>query len=369
MVTRVLVVDDSAFMRRLLSEMIQEFPDFEVAGTARNGADALQQVTLLRPDVITMDVEMPIMDGLQALGEIMRVRPTPVVMLSSLTQEGADATIQALMLGAVDFIAKPSGSISVDLVHKQNEIQAKLKAAVASRTYIRRLESEAPQVPRTMPVELKLPPIPSREPVKNVKGICAIGTSTGGPKALDAVICSLPADLSVPVVVVQHMPPKFTASLAQRLDQHSELHVVEARHHQTLEPGFVYIAPGGKHMEVEGTAAGFYRIVIHEQDTVNGHRPSVDVLFDSVTRLKGLKKSYVIMTGMGGDGAHGMQRAKQADPQVVTLGESESTCVVYGMPRVAAELKCVDHVLPLTQISRKISEVFSSISRIPRRLQ
>ncbi len=156
------------------------------------------------------------------------------------------------------------------------------------------------------------------------------------------------------------MPVKFTASLAQRLDQHSVLHVVEASNHQVLEPGTVYIAPGGKHLEVESIGLSRYRIVIHEQNAVNGHRPSVEVMFDSVTRLRGLKKAYVIMTGMGADGAHAMQRAKAAAVQSVTIAESEATCVVYGMPRAAVELNCVDHILPLTDIAGKLLDVFSS---------
>lgn len=358
---RVLIVDDSAFMRRLLTEMIKGFAGFEVAGIAKNGAEAIQQATILKPNVITMDVEMPIMDGLQALAEIMKTCPTPVVMVSSLTQEGADATIQALLLGAVDFIGKPSGSISLDLDTKQEELKAKLEAAASSYRSVR---SWGKGTHSSVGSKDKLPqpgfPLTQRKrSMKSVKSICAIGTSTGGPKALEAVICSLPEDLDAPVVVVQHMPAKFTASLAQRLNQHSRVQVVEAHHHQILEPGTVYIAPGGKHMEVAGTGAGSYQIVIHEQDSVNGHRPSVEVMFDSVSQLKGLKKGYVLMTGMGADGAQAMLRAKQADSGNVTIVEAESTCVVYGMPRVAASLHCVDHVLPLPEISAKIVNTFN----------
>lgn len=364
MAIRVLVVDDSAFMRRLLTEMIKEFPGFEVAGVAKNGAEAVQQVMALGPDVITMDVEMPVMDGLKALAEVMRIRPTPVVMVSSLTQEGADATIQALMLGAVDFIAKPSGSISTELISRQNELKVMLQAAASSHPFVRKWGKDVPKAPVPVIRPKLAPAVPAPHEVKQihkrVSGICAIGTSTGGPKALEKVITSLPHDFDVPVVVVQHMPVKFTASLAQRLNQHSALHVVEASHHQVVEPGYVYIAPGGKHLEVESIGLGKYRIVIHEQNAVNGHRPSVEVMFDSITRLKGLKKGYVIMTGMGADGAHAMQRAKEAELQSVTIAESEATCVVYGMPRAAVELKCVDHILPLTHIADKLTDIFSS---------
>lgn len=362
---RVLIVDDSAFMRRLLTEMIKEFPGFEVAGVARNGVEAVQQVLALQPDVVTMDVEMPIMDGLKALGEIMKLRPTPVIMVSSLTREGADATIQALMLGAVDFIAKPSGSISAELGNKQNELLVMLQAAASSHQSVTKWGGEPPKR-RALPAQTAGPAASVQRERKRtspmISGICAVGTSTGGPKALETLLTSLPEDLAVPVVVVQHMPVKFTASLAQRLDQHAALHVVEATHHQILEPGNVYIAPGGKHMEIENTGAGSYRIVISEHNTVNGHRPSVEVMFDSVTRLKGLKKGYVIMTGMGADGAQAMQRAKQAAFQSVTIAESEATCVVYGMPRAAVELKCIDHILPLPQIAGKIISIFHNSS-------
>lgn len=362
MATRVLIVDDSAFMRKLLSEMIKEFPGFEVAGVAKNGAEAVQQVIDLQPDVITMDVEMPIMDGLKALAEVMKIRPTPVIMVSSLTQDGADATIQALMLGAVDFIAKPSGSISVGLITKQNELQTMLQGAASSHKSVKRWGGESPGRREAAGKSGLVKPasFPRKQVNTMISGICAIGTSTGGPKALEKVICSLPDDLGVPVVIVQHMPVKFTASLAQRLNQHARLHVMEARHNQILEPGCVYIAPGGKHMEVENNGVGSFRIVISEQNPVNGHRPSVEVMFDSVTRLKGLKKGYVLMTGMGADGAQAMHRAKKAALQSVTIAESEATCVVYGMPRAAVELNCVDHVLPLPQIADKIAGIFHS---------
>lgn len=361
---RVLVVDDSAFMRKLLTEMIKEFTGFEVAGIAKNGAEAVQQVIALKPDVVTMDVEMPVMDGLKALAEVMRIRPTPVVMVSSLTREGADATIKALMLGAVDFIAKPSGSISSELISRQNELKVVLQAAASSNPFVQKWGDDAPKAPLPVNTAKRAPLAPVPHDVnrahRRVTGICAIGTSTGGPKALEKVIASLPQDFDVPVVVVQHMPVKFTASLAQRLDQHSGLHVVEASHHQMLEAGTVYIAPGGKHLEVEGIGLRGYRILIHEQNPVNGHRPSVEVMFDSVTRLRGLKKAYVLMTGMGADGAHAMQRAKAAAAESVTVAESAATCVVYGMPRAAVELNCADHILPLTHIADKLIDIFSS---------
>ncbi|WP_379162782.1 chemotaxis response regulator protein-glutamate methylesterase [Paenibacillus sp. sgz5001063] len=370
MAIRVLVVDDSAFMRKLLTEMIKGFPGFEVAGTAKNGAEAVQQVVAIGPDVVTMDVEMPVMDGLKALAEVMRVRPTPVIMVSSLTQEGADATVQALMLGAVDFIAKPSGSISTELISKQKELRMMLQAASSSHPSVQKWGNDAPKAPATAQAgrQVRIPSPPPSVEIKphqqRISGICAIGTSTGGPKALEKVITALPGDFGVPVVVVQHMPVRFTASLAQRLDQHSNLRVVEAGHHQILESGYVYIAPGGKHLEVESIGAGKYRTVIHEQNAVNGHRPSVEVMFDSITQLRGLKKAYVIMTGMGADGAYAMKRAKEAALQSVTIAESEATCVVYGMPKAAVELKCIDHLLPLTQIADKLIGIFHSIARV-----
>ncbi|WP_276352352.1 protein-glutamate methylesterase/protein-glutamine glutaminase [Cohnella caldifontis] len=348
--TKVLIVDDSLFMRKLIARLIEEDPQLRVVGAARNGEEAVRMAGELLPDVITMDVEMPVMNGLEALARIMKERPVPVVMLSSLTQEGAKETIEALQLGAVDFIAKPSGSTSADLYKIKDEMRQKIKAAAAAPSSalrpIRREPYAAPPPPRMAVLNRSVP--------ASVRQLIAIGTSTGGPRALDAVIGELPAGFPYPVLVVQHMPPKFTRSLADRLDSLSKLRVVEAEDGQPLRGGTVYIAPGDFHMTVAENG-GEYRIQLNREPQRNGHRPSVDVLFESVARLSGVKRHYVLMTGMGADGAKGMLLAKESGAGT-TIAEAKESCVVFGMPKAAIELGCVDHVVPLAQIPGKLLE-------------
>ncbi len=355
--TKVLVVDDSVFMQKLISRLIEEDASLQVAGVARNGLEAVKMVGELRPDVVTMDVEMPVMNGLDALASIMEEHPTPVLMLSSLTWEGASETMTALEYGAVDFIAKPSGSISTDLFKIKEELLSKIKAvAQTRRSVLRSLRGK--QSPDTAVREAL--PEPKRDAgsgcrTKPSDHIVAVGTSTGGPRALEAVIPGLPAGFPYPVMVVQHMPPKFTQSLAQRLDRLSRVAVVEAEDNQRLSGGTVYIAPGDYHMTVVAHY-GEFRVALHRQSPRNGHRPSVDVLFESVSELSGLKRHYILMTGMGSDGAKGMRAAKLAGA-CSTIAESEETCVIYGMPRAAIEQCGVDYVVPVNRIASKIVEV------------
>ncbi|MFD1705681.1 chemotaxis response regulator protein-glutamate methylesterase [Siminovitchia sediminis] len=349
---KVLVVDDSIFMRKLLSDIISKDGRLQVVGTAKNGREAIQLTEELKPDVITMDIEMPEMDGLTALRWIMRKFPTPVLMVSSLTEQGAYETIKALQLGAVDFIQKPSGSVSLDLYRVKDELLMKIKAVSKARLSNEpvSLNSKA-QEPKNPAVMSKLEK--PRPGTKKFRQIFAIGTSTGGPKALETVIKGLPSDFHEPVVVVQHMPPKFTEYLAKRLDGISNVHVVEAQNNQVISGGTVYIAPGDYHMEIRKRGLE-YRIKLNNEEPCNGHRPSVDVLFDSVSKLDHLKRHFIIMTGMGGDGAKGMMRAKKSGAASTTIAESEETCIVYGMPKTAVNLGCVDHILPLPKISSKI---------------
>ena len=347
---RVLVVDDSVFMRRLISRLITEDSTLEVIGTARNGLEAVTMVKELKPDVVTMDIEMPEMNGLEALTKIMEQRPTPTLMLSSLTQDGASATITALQKGAVDFISKPSGSNSFDLFKVKKELIFKIKQAaqiplrnliinniIVSKINVDKKESTPTRV------------------IKNFDQILALGTSTGGPKALETIITALPPDFCYPMLVVQHMPPKFTKSLADRLNRLSNVRVVEAENNQPVLGGTVYIAPGDYHMIVIKSNKGFV-IRLHQEPQVNGHRPAVDLLFDSISELKTLKRHFILMTGMGSDGARGMLSAKQAGAQS-TIAESKESCIVYGMPKSAVELGCVDHIVPLHLITTKIMEV------------
>lgn len=352
---KVLIVDDSIFMRKLISDFVSKDDRLEVAATAKNGLEAIELTEKLKPDVITMDVEMPEMDGLTALKHIMQRFPTPVLMVSSLTEKGAYETIKALQLGAVDFIQKPSGSVSLDLFRVREELILKIKAVAKARL----AKIEAPV--RREAVQLKTKPViqkieKSQQVITGFKQLFAVGTSTGGPKALETVITGLPAGFKDPLLVVQHMPPKFTEYLAKRLDSISNMNVVEAQNNQVISGGTVYIAPGDYHMGVR-QRGNEYRIVLNKEAQCNGHRPSVDVLYDSVSKLTGLKRHYIIMTGMGGDGAAAMKRAKDLGAAITTIAESEETCIVYGMPKTAINLGCVDHILPLTRISTKMIEL------------
>jgi two-component system chemotaxis response regulator CheB len=351
---RVLVVDDSLFMRKLITRLLEEDPELQVAGTAKNGEEAVRLAEELRPDVITMDIEMPVMNGLEALSQIMKSRPVPVVMLSSLTKEGASETIEALRRGAVDFIGKPSGSTSADLYKVREEMLSKIKAA-AKISAVALKPIARPRTAASAAGAASVPAGKKDQMFKEFQQIVVIGTSTGGPRALDAVIGTLPAGFAYPVLVVQHMPPKFTKSLAQRLDGVSNVRVVEAQDGEPILGGTVYIAPGDYHITAV-EKAGEYRIRLNQDPQRNGHRPSADVLFESAAKLSKLKRHYVLMTGMGQDGAKGMLLGKESG-SASTIAEAKETCVVFGMPRAAIEFKCVDHVVPLDRITAKILEV------------
>ncbi|GAA4871713.1 protein-glutamate O-methylesterase CheB [Paenibacillus vulneris] len=365
----VLVVDDSIFMRKIITDLISEDPQFQVVATAKNGLEAVELVKKHKPDAVTLDIEMPVMNGLDALKKIMSEHPTPVIMLSSLTQEGARETIIALERGAVDFVGKPSGSISLDLHKVKASLLEKLHIAVKTNaakfavnplrtTIFDKLKAAKELIAKQETAAAVEPPKPQSQissTSAQVTQLVAIGTSTGGPRALHQVISSIPADFPAPVVIVQHMPPNFTKSLAQRLDSISELHVVEAENGMALTNGWAYIAPGGYHMMVARNGPGMYKIYLSKEDPRNGHRPSVDVLFESLLPLKELKRHAVIMTGMGSDGAKGMLSLKQAGA-VTTIAESEETCIVYGMPRAAVELQCVTHILPQQEIAHQLTQ-------------
>lgn len=349
---RVLVVDDSPFMRKLLSDMIESDPDFWVVGTAKNGFEAVQLVQELQPDVVTLDVEMPGMSGLETLKKILKTHPVPVLMFSSQTDRGAGVTIEALELGAVDFLHKPSGIWAVEKV--RDELLFKLKAAARvpvsrlSESGNARIETRVPAGPKTLPQQ---PPAVSP---KTFHHLFAIGTSTGGPKALQTVLSALPNDFPNPILIVQHMPPKFTRSLARRLDDLCKIHVTEAEDGQVIEGGVAYLAPGGYHLEAVFQEPRTYRIALNQKPPRNGHRPSVDVLFESVARLPHLRLHYILMTGMGSDGARAMLQAKQMGAAASTIAEAEETCVVFGMPKAAIALGGVDYVLPLGKIAEKM---------------
>lgn len=374
---RILVVDDSVFMRKIITDLIEEDPNFRVIAVAKNGAEAVDKTKELKPHAVTMDIEMPEMNGLEALERIMAATPTPVIMLSSLTMSGAAETIRALELGAIDFIRKPSGSISLDLFKVKQLLHEKLKIAVKTRMqyqpptepakrperfvqptapFVKPPSAEVPRRSAASPQETGKPP-GSNGPggLKGFQHLVAIGTSTGGPRALQKVLSGLPADFPAPVLIVQHMPPNFTKSLSQRLNDQCAVRVVEAEEAQLLEPGTAYVAPGGLHMTVVKSDDKKYRISLSKSEQVSGHRPSVDKLFQSLLPLKELTRHAVIMTGMGSDGARMIGELRK-DGAATTIAESEETCVVYGMPRVAVENGAAMFVLPLGDIAPKLVE-------------
>ncbi|SFT71346.1 two-component system, chemotaxis family, response regulator CheB [Selenomonas sp. GACV-9] len=395
---RVLVADDSAFMRKVLADLFQKQPDFDVVGTAMDGKDAVKKVKQLKPDLVTMDVNMPVMDGINALAVIMESCPVPIVMLSSLTQKGTDATIRALSLGAVDFISKAGGSISrIDDI--EEEILAKCRNA--ARAHVHRtsmaVKSQAVasvppamkrgELPRRQGMKLTTPavaqppagqttgvggkrfnpllqpranaPAAASRPVPVMSGsvgtskkLVVIGTSTGGPQALQNVITRLPGNLPCGVVVVQHMPSGFTKALADRLNSISQVSVKEAEDEEVIRPGYVYIAPGDFHLRIK-EEGGTRKIKLSQEARVGNHRPAVNVMYDSAAPL-GKNLVAVIMTGMGADGCEGMKKIKAAGGY--SIAQNEPTCVVYGMPKAVVDAGLADEIRPLQDIANAIVE-------------
>lgn len=333
--SKVLIVDDSALMRQLLTQIISSDPDLEVVGTAGDPIVAREKIKALNPDVLTLDIEMPHMDGLTFLEKLMRGHPMPVIMISSLTDKGADTTLRALSLGAVDYVSKPKLDVSRGTIEQAQEIVAKVK--VAARARIRR--ESAPSVP---------PPAQSekRYQFSATHKVVAIGASTGGTEALKDLLSPLPADFPG-IVIVQHMPEAFTHQFAQRLDSLCRIRVKEAQDGDRILPGHALLAPGGHHMTAVRKGME-YGVHVYRGERVNRHIPSVDVLFSSCARSLGKNSLGVLLTGMGADGAKGMLEMKQASS--FTIAQDESTCVVFGMPREAIQLNAVDQVLPLNHI-------------------
>ncbi|MGX1264625.1 two-component system chemotaxis response regulator CheB [Rossellomorea marisflavi] len=339
---KVLVVDDSAFMRKLISDYLGSEASIEVIGTARNGEDAIKKIKRLRPDVVTMDIEMPVMNGLEALKVIMDEHPVPVVMLSSTTKEGADETVKAMSIGAVDFLAKPSGTISLDLYKVQSDIVKKV--IEASKVNMGKL---VPEKSRVKPVEVQ-----RVQRLAEEDALIAIGTSTGGPRALQKVLGELPRAIPAPIVIVQHMPPGFTKSLAARLDGLSDIAIKEAEQGEKLKKGTAYIAPGGQHLKIVSKGDDLFA-QLDVGEPVNGHRPSVDVLFSSIADHAHQNTIAVIMTGMGSDGTKGLASLKRIG-RVRVIAEAEETCIVYGMPKAAVAAGYVDQSVELGEISQSI---------------
>ncbi len=341
---RVLIVDDSAFMRTALSRVIASDPDLEVAGTACNGSEALSKVAALDPDVVTLDVEMPGLGGIETLRGIMSQYPRPVIMVSSVTEKDAELTFNALAAGAFDYVPKQLSSSSLEILHIRADLIAKVRAAALSR---RGLSAGSASRKRAQSTSLENPDVLLLAPA-----IVAIGISTGGPKALQEILPLFPRDLGVPILIVQHMPEGFTAPFAQRLNSLCAVAVREANQKDPIAPGVVYIAPAGIHMTVERYSETRAFIHLDTQPENCLHIPSVDIMMKSVAQAYRSLAMGVIMTGMGSDGAEGMRAIYRQGG--FTLGQDEASCTVYGMPRVCAELGILNRVAPLSQIPAQI---------------
>lgn len=338
---RVMIADDSAFMRMVLKDIIDSQPDMKVIAIAKDGLETVELAVKHRPDVITMDVEMPKLNGIEALKLIMRKAPTRVIMVSSLTEEGAEITLTALEIGAVDFLPKPAGSVSMTFRQVAGQLVEKIRNAM--KVDLRSLGMRRPK-PKALTM---------RKTTTTGK-IVVIGSSTGGPRSLDMVIPALPANFPAPILVVQHMPAGFTKSLAQRLDKQSNLHVKEAQEGDIVRPGWVYVAPGDYHLgaKVSGRSVSLY---LDKSPKINNVRPAVDFTLDKVAEIYRDKTIAVILTGMGKDGTKGAFKVKFY--KGIVIAESKETCVVFGMPRSVIEEGYADYILPAYDIPKKLVEL------------
>lgn len=336
---KVLVVDDSAFMRSMITKMLESDSEIEVIGTARNGQEAIERIEVLKPDVVTLDIEMPVMNGIEALRHIMNNNPLPVIMFSSLTKEGAEVTLEALNIGASDFIAKDFSNFSIRISRNENELINKVKTVAKKKTmYLLRR------------ITLLRKPVTMNSPNRIKHSVLAIGASTGGPPAIEHILSSIPSDFPVPIVIAQHMPKLFTKSFAQRLNNISQIEVKEAENGEVLKIGAALIAPGDSHMSIKRRNNEV--VVEFVNDAKYIYRPSVDLLFSSTAQVYGAESFCVILTGMGNDGLVGIKEIKSKNGYVIA--QDEDTCVVYGMPRAVVNANMADAVLPLDKISEAI---------------
>lgn len=350
MAIRVLVVDDSGFFRRRVSEMLNADPLLEVVDTAENGEQAVQKAAEVKPDVITMDIEMPVMNGIDATRKIMAASPTPIIMFSSLTTEGAQATLDALEAGALDFLPKRFEDISKDKEEARHLLCNRVRSV--ARKPVTRATAAKPSSLTAQPA-----PAVSKPAIKTVAAstgaikLVAIGTSTGGPVALQNVLTKIPANFPVPIVMVQHMPGTFTPAFAQRLNAQCAINVKEAEDGEALQAGTAYLAPGGKQMLVDGRP-GNAVIRIKDADASQTYKPSVDITFASITRIYPAETLAIILTGMGADGREGSRMLKEKGSSI--WAQDEASSVVYGMPAAVAEAGLVEKVLPLNDVGTEI---------------
>lgn len=355
---RVLIVDDSSLVRQILTDILNSAPDIEVVGAASDPLFARERIKQLNPDVLTLDVEMPRMDGLTFLSNLMRLRPMPVVMISSLTERGAQTTLRALELGAVDFVSKPKADLSGTLHGFAEEICRKVREAAHARVRPRAEQPAPVAVPPKYSADAVIPVSSPSRRLHTTERIIAIGASTGGTEAIRVVLESLPAD-SPAVVIAQHIPAAFSGPFTQRMDSVSAMSVVEPRDGQLIVPGHVYIAPGDKHLMVVRDGAR-YLCRLSDGPHVNRHRPSVDVLFRSVAQNAGRNAVGVILTGMGDDGARGLR--EMFDAGAPTVAQDEATSVVWGMPGAAVRHGGVREILPLERIAEAVLRLAASAS-------
>ncbi|MCX4192956.1 protein-glutamate methylesterase/protein-glutamine glutaminase [Methylophaga sp. OBS1] len=346
MTVKVLIVDDSSFFRKRLSEIIDADPRLQVVGTASNGQEAIDQVQSLRPDVVTMDLEMPVMDGISAVRKIKTLRQTPILMLSTWTTEGARSTLDALEAGATDFLPKRFEDLSAD----RSEAQTKLCQRIYQLASGFHASLEKPLQPAATPAAPR-----SRDNKQiEIPGLVAIGTSTGGPVALQKVLTQLPASFPSPIVMVQHMPASFTPSFAERLDNQCRIHVKQAEHGETLNPGTAYLAPGGQQMLIKGRPGRLY-LHVEAGDPAQTYKPCVDLTFNSIARVCASDTLAIILTGMGSDGRDGCKAIKQLGGTIWAQDQASST--IYGMPMAVAKAGIADKILDVSDIGQQLAEL------------
>ncbi len=356
---KILIVDDSAFMRKSLEILLSQDPDIEIVGFGTNGKEGVEKAKALKPDIITLDIEMPVMDGLTALQIIMKEAPTSVIMISSLTTEGAEATLKAMQLGAVDFIPKEMSYVSVNIQNIKASLIEKIKAVGNKKSILGRLA----RIRGTRAGEgIAKPAAPSKRSASGEKALeskrieaIALGISTGGPLSLQKVIPNINPNFNVPMVIVQHMPPNFTKSLANRLNGMSKVKVKEAEHGETLEKGTVYVAPGGLHITFKRDGMTKYKVNLSEEPANTLHRPSVDIMMSAAANTWGDRALGIIMTGMGKDGLEGAKLLKSKNG--ILIAQDEESSVVWGMPKAIYDAGIADIVAPLERIPELINKV------------